>query len=94
MRNNKALFDFLHDEVVYGSGGDGEGYVFLKDTDAKQMANDFMDYLKSENKLFGYKLEERDYLYCVYEGQESFCFTNQPYVESDYPYADVVIKLY
>ena len=94
MRNTKALFEFLHDEVVYGSGGDGEGYIFLKDTDAKQMANDFMDYLKYENILFGYKLEERDGHYWVCEGQESFCFTNKPYVEDAYPFADIVIKMY
>jgi len=94
MRNNKALFEFLHDEVVYGSGGDGEGYVFVEDTDVKQMASDFMHYLQ-ENKKYGFNFDERENGDCwIFREQESFCFTKQEYSPNFCPFADVVIKLY
>lgn len=94
MVNKKALYEFLYDEVVYGSGGDGEGYVFLKDTDPKEMATDFIDYIRSNRLYYGFRLEEKENGDCwLIEEQESFCFTKQPYSENFCPFADVVIQL-
>jgi len=51
MRNKKALFEFIWDEIIYGVGGDGEGYIFLKDTPAETLAKEFYKWVDSE-KVF------------------------------------------
>ena len=60
MRNKKALFEFIWDEIIYGVGGDGEGYIFLKDTPAETLAKEFYKWVDSEKGLQGFTLSERD----------------------------------
>ena len=94
MRNKKSLFEFIWDEIIYGSGGDGEGYIFLKDTPAETLAKEFYKWVDSEKGLQGFTLSERDGHYYVWDNQEGFVFTNRRYTEDAYPYADMVLKIY
>jgi hypothetical protein len=94
VRNTKAFFDYIYDEVVYGSGGDGEAYIFLKESSAEEMAADFLSYLRYNNKVFGATLTEREGHYFVWDNQEGWVFTNRKYVEDAYPYADLIVKMY
>lgn len=93
MRNKKALFDYIYDEVVC-EGGDGEAWIFLKESSAEEIAKEFFDYLVKENKVFGTTLTEREGHYYVWDNQEGWVFTNRKYVEEAYPDADLVIKMY
>ena len=44
----KNLFEYIWSEIIYGHGGDGVAKIYLKDTDAKQMAEEFYEWIKKE----------------------------------------------
>ena len=93
-RNKEALFTFIFDEVRR-SGGDGEGWIYLsKDTEAKEMAEEFLEWIKQTGRQFDASVKEHNGHFYVWDNQEGFTFTNEKYDPESVNYADVTIQLY
>ena len=92
--NKEALFTFIFDEVVRSGGGDGEGWIFLKDTQAKVMAEEFVEWIKRTERKFSSTINEHNSHFYVWDDQEGFTFTNAEYDPELVKYADVAIQMY
>ena len=90
----KNLFEYIWSEIIYGHGGDGVAKIYLKDTDAKQMAEEFYEWIKKEKGAKCFDLNSnRAEKYNVWCNQEGFIFTNKKY-ESDHEFDDLIVITY
>jgi hypothetical protein len=76
----KNLFNYIWAGIIYGHAGDGTAIIHLQKTDAKQMAEDFFEWVKKEKGAKGFSLNnDRAMKYNVWCSQEGFIFTNEKY---------------
>ena len=73
------LFNYIWAEIIYGHGGDGVAKIHLQKTDAKQMAEDFFEWVKKEKGASFSLNSDRAMKYNVWCSQEGFIFTNEKY---------------
>ena len=89
----KNLFEYIWAGIIYGHGGDGVAKIHLQKTDAKQMAEDFFEWIKKEKGAKGFSLNsDRASKYNVWCNQEGFVFTNEKYEPHEFD--DLVVITY
>ena len=88
------LFEYIWAGIIYGHGGDGVAKIHLKKTDAKQMAEEFYEWIKKEKDAKCFDLNsDRAAKYNVWCNQEGFIFTNKKY-ESGHEFDDLIVITY
>jgi len=87
------LFEYIWTGIIYGHGGDGTAKIHLQKTDAKQMAEDFFEWVKKEKGATSFSLNsDRASKYNVWCNQEGFVFTNEKYEPHEFD--DLVVITY
>ena len=90
------LFEYIWTAIIHGVGGDGEAKIYLKETDAKQMAEEFLAWIKENKGDNDFAIIEKGVSengrYTVWSNQEGFCFSNVKY--EPHPYDDLVVIAY
>lgn len=88
--NNRKLFEYVYDAVVYGSGGDGEAIIQFKSQDLEVVVLEFEKFLKEKEPDSVWDWDKEHFnlygTHCFRQHYEAFYLCNRTYEFSNGDY--------